>query len=146
MSDEKENNVVYGQRIRSLEARVKNNENQLKDIAISLTENNVVTKHLDKTMGEFSGAVNALGTTLVKVDSNLSHLAESLKNTDKKIETLETNTNKKFGMIEDKICAESDKNKIDIRAVGKNIVMYFVLPTTIIGTIITIVLTLTGVL
>lgn len=144
MGNEVNQCAKHGQQLRSLEARVKDNETKIDNFAISLTENTTITKHLDTTMTEFSGAVHSLEKTLTKVDLNLSHLAESLQSTNNKVKELEKNTNKKFVELKDKMCDEEAKNKIDIRAIGKNILVYFLLPSTIIAAIATIVLLIAG--
>ena len=146
MGDEMNKCEKHGQQIRSLEARVKDVETKMDNFAISLAENNTVTKHLDKTMTEFSGVVHTLGKTLTKVDINLGHLAEAQIKMHEQIDDLEKSTNKKFGELENKICEEEAKSQIDIRSIGKNILLYFVLPTTIIGVITTIILVATKVI
>ena len=144
MGDETNKCDKHGQQIRSLEKRVNGHDTKIDKISIELAENTTVTKHLDETMTTFRDTMHHMDKTLVKIDTNLDGLNKSICDTNKKVEDLEKNTNKQIGELNNKIDSESAKSKIDIRLIGKNLLLYFLTPATIIGTIVTIVLAATG--
>lgn len=118
-------------------------EDKINQTQISLERNNVLTEknveameklsitmeNVTTTMNDISCHIRQQGEIQRQLSDNVGSLSEKINNVDKKVDSV------KSEMI-DKINQSEEKNKIDIRQIIKDILIKFILPGGVIGTLI----------